>query len=541
MDNPDLKFIKKHYGEHFAKLCRKWFSSVLEYPGMLKNIITTTFDEVHSLYEDVLYQEEEFVSYILDIANAQILKTKNIETKQEKSPEEILDEAGYILYPECQTEEEIQSFRKYYQEDEELCTFYSQRLCTCRVWFAVKKDVGTIKREDFEYPERQDKYGTSVISIQFSKGRRNVLSIKNRYNHTVSNPDATFSNNLDNIAPGLTDSFIKKFHIENYTRSTPETSFGLLGYMQGSDGKFYKKLPHNNWGSYILCENNIILRGERHVPQKLNKSEYLIVDNYLFSLGKEKYITEFSYGELKENNNAFSHLGKIKDITITFNNEKNRVITVTPEFGDNVTIVVNQSSTIIKYFDNNIKEANYFFLGTSDNLNEISIPNIEKIGDDFLFYNYKLKTLYLPKVKTIGNGFMSANAELVDIYIPNVERIGHYCLTNVNKIEELFLPNLAFIGNNFMKYSKLKVVDFPKLEHIGENFLLYNFCLEKINMPSLKYVGIFFLSEISASTEINIPNLDSITFEYDKDKKRIKELQDLHNYAYNTKSFTIER
>ena len=35
-----------------------------------------------------------------------------------------------------------------------------------------------IKREDFTEPMRQDKYGTSVISIQFTRGDINTLSIK---------------------------------------------------------------------------------------------------------------------------------------------------------------------------------------------------------------------------------------------------------------------------------------------------------------------------------------------------------------------------
>ena len=40
-----------------------------------------------------------------------------------------------------------------------------------------------------------------MISIQFTKDDAHTLSIKNRYNHSVNDPDATFSNNLDNIIP----------------------------------------------------------------------------------------------------------------------------------------------------------------------------------------------------------------------------------------------------------------------------------------------------------------------------------------------------
>ena len=45
------------------------------------------------------------------------------------------------------------------------------------------------------------------MSIQFTKDEAHTLSIKNRYNHALleGNPDATYRNNLENIAPGLMD------------------------------------------------------------------------------------------------------------------------------------------------------------------------------------------------------------------------------------------------------------------------------------------------------------------------------------------------
>ena len=51
-----------------------------------------------------------------------------------------------------------------------------------------------------------------MISIQIDKVN-NYVSIKNRYNHTVENPDCTFNNNLDNIIPGLIKSFENKLNI----------------------------------------------------------------------------------------------------------------------------------------------------------------------------------------------------------------------------------------------------------------------------------------------------------------------------------------
>ena len=219
----DLKLIKKDYGEKLSHLCRDLFPTLLETPGLLYTALTNTFYPTKLLYEDL----ERFNSFdtFEDIVKSSIKaeETEQIEHKT-KTPQELLDEAGYILY-ECHSEKDIQSFRHYYKRNdgivpkyipdtnpmsyngEELCTFNGNRLNRCHVFFAVKKNVDEIKREDFRGKEnRQDEYGTSVISIQFTRDH-NTLSIKNRYNHTVSNPDATFSNNLENIIPGLTEAF----------------------------------------------------------------------------------------------------------------------------------------------------------------------------------------------------------------------------------------------------------------------------------------------------------------------------------------------
>ena len=75
------------------------------------------------------------------------------------------------------------------------------RLDRCVVFWAVKKDADKMKREDYKTPQREDEYGTSVMSIQFSKGGLCTVSIKNRYHHRVNIPDATCGNNLDRIAP----------------------------------------------------------------------------------------------------------------------------------------------------------------------------------------------------------------------------------------------------------------------------------------------------------------------------------------------------
>ena len=50
----------------------------------------------------------------------------------------------------------------------------------------INEVANDIRRENFKNPQRQDEYGTSVISLQFTRGKKQTLSIKNRYNHSVS-------------------------------------------------------------------------------------------------------------------------------------------------------------------------------------------------------------------------------------------------------------------------------------------------------------------------------------------------------------------
>ena len=170
----DLKIIKKKYGEKMSHLCRTLFPTLLEYPGYLSNLLLTHFEPDRSLYDDLIKNNlvPLFQEYILSF-------NSNERTRKEvtKTPKELLSEVGYDLY-ECKTEDDIQAFRKYFAPGEELCTFNGGRLARCHVFFAVKRGAEKLNRKDFKNPSRQDEYGTSVISIQFSKVNNNTISIK---------------------------------------------------------------------------------------------------------------------------------------------------------------------------------------------------------------------------------------------------------------------------------------------------------------------------------------------------------------------------
>lgn len=536
MDNPDLKYIKKHYGERFAKLCRECFSSIMEYPGMLAEIITSRFDETDSLYEDVLPNKDMFRSYILNDFYEKVNIKKGIKTH--KTPTELMDEAGYILYPECKTEDDIQSFFKYYAYGEELCTFLGGRLNTCRVWFAVKKDVDKIKREDFKNPQREDLYGTSVISIQFTKTKDSILSIKNRYNHRVANPDATFGNNLDNIAPGLTDAFMREYNM-NVDR-TLNKDFFIDGYVTANNGKNYKKslTVRDN----IYCENNNIINSLNGNVDTFDKAKYLLLDNFLFCFHSKKVVS-MEYKDIKDQ--FVESIGEIKDLKVSYDENKNKVVEITPKNGEKVYVVANKKNEIIKYSNKNVKEIGDNFMQYSKHLKELDMPNVENIGVYCLSRNEDLTNINVPKLTKVGGQFLMRNKELTEVDLPSLVEVGNDFLCDSEKISKINLPNLTWVGDRFLQHNNaVENLDLPKAKILGNNFMQYNNSIKELNLPKVEIilsscltdnlnlccanlpnvvsVGDFFLELNRDLQKLNCPNLKSVGRQFMPFNKNIK-------------------
>ena len=278
--NEDLKIIKKKYGEKMMHQCRTLFPTLLEQKGLLSKLLLEHFEPSHDLYNDIesynLFGSFERYINVLAVTNKKEMIVTSL------TSEELLDKTGYILY-ECKTEKDIQKFKKYYAEGEELCTFRGNRLNRCYVFFAVKKDVDSIKREDYKEPFREDEYGTSVISIQFTRRGGSYLSIKNRYNHTVPNPDATFNNNLDNIIPGLKYAFEKDYNL-SYRKTDDE--FDIPYYVFADGDKYYKYNYEIN--NIYYCPNNIIIDNFEVKRYSDEYQRYLVVDYFVIDRQNKK-------------------------------------------------------------------------------------------------------------------------------------------------------------------------------------------------------------------------------------------------------------
>lgn len=506
--NSELKKIKKIYGEETMHLCRSLFPTILEHEGLLLSILEEHFAPTKFLATEIKSQNKEcnfknFIYSFIDVESEII--TVN------KSAEELMKMAGYTLY-ECHTEEEIQEFKKYYAPREKLCTFDGGRLNTHYVFFAVKDNVDEIKRENFSKPQREDEYGTSVISIQFSRDKANTLSIKNRYNHTVNNPDNTFYNNLDNIISGLTHAFETTYNLN--INSNAFNVLELDNFVRGNDRRYYHYNIENN--NIYFCENNYIIRNHQiDATYALEKERYILMDTYVLDLSTKKIINL-----LPKFAGAFDEmLSDIKEITVTRISPKERLIKFVTALYPSIEVMVDQGGNIISFSNADIKSIGKNFLRTNVSLSQINIPNVKQIGSGFLILNEKLSVINLPNVLYIGDSFLAQNKVLAHFNAPELKEIGNDFLCNNVSLESLSLPKLNYIGKAFIaEGDNLKELNVPELQDVSNYFLLRNTTLEKGYFPnlslndngnSMRYFG--FLRDNRRLEYLYIPKSDKDT------------------------------
>ena len=478
----DLKLIKRHYGEKMMHLCRSLFPTILEQEGLLYSILTKRFYPGEFLYDDIIDNklENKFSQIIYNLYN-KIRSEENKENKTvlfnsntgeitNKTPFELLRQKGYTLY-QCKNEDDIQSFKKYYAPGEELCTFNGGRLKSCFVFFAIKDGVENIKRK--KHPTRQDEYGTSVISIQFTRGKFNNVSIKNRYNHTVPDPDSTFSNNLDEIIEGLTTSFCMEYNL-NVDSSLYEVE--LPGYVIANDGRYYKyTYEHDN---IYTCPDNIIIKD--FSPIFYDKSRYVFFDQYILDL-HEKTINNFYYYYSDSFVDSIGKLDKDEDkIIVSLDKETgNRAIRIK----DDIFISINRKHELVGYSNPYITKLKSGFLEDCNTIEVLNVPNVknieasclvhatelkvvnfdsvERIGISCLRHNRSIRKIIIPKVVKIDSDFMTDNDIVEYVYVPKLEQADSFFLHNCESLKKLYSPNLRMVGYGYASNNKT-IADYIK-------------------------------------------------------------------------------
>ena len=408
-----FKQLKKQNGEQVAKVIRR--AVLLGVPNIV-HLLEFAGNDPENIERLVPYIHENFVEKL----------KPTVHTDQD--PITLLKSAHYNAFV-VKTLKQQNSIKKYFRKDEELCTFRdSNRYKDYYMIHAVKENADKI--QPFPNPQREDEYGTSVISIQISKNS-DFISIKNRYNHTLrkQNPDATFNNNPDNIVPGLTDSLKKYFHKDFTTSSDIELP---NKYIQINNQLVYYNYELDNiyYGSdYYVKDGNIV---------KLNTDHQIMMDYIVLDTQTKRIkILPNNWGFHDADHSVFAEAFNGKNISIEIDkNDKTRKIISTPD--GNCVVVKNGVITELTLL--NVKELGNDFLYWNKELKVANFPKLVTISNDFLYWNEELKVANFPKLVTIGNRFMHENNSLISLNAPKVKQFGYGFLERNEVLQTLNMP-----------------------------------------------------------------------------------------------------
>lgn len=506
------KKIKKQNGEAVAKVLRS--EILLDIPNL-----------VHIL--EFAGKDPDKIKALAPVIR-EIYKNKNTpEYQTDKTPLELLNEAGYDAFV-VTTEEEKNSIQKYYRPGEEICTFRDpKRHIDYYMIHAVKRGADKIKPSD--HPEREDEYGTSVISIQIAKGG-GFISIKNRYNHTVNNPDATFNNNPDNIIPGLSTSLKKYFDVDfNVFESMMPDKFRMV---HEQFVYFNHEVNNTYFGPGYYFSGSTIT--------KLNTDYEVMLDYYVLNVktGEVRDVAGLKYQTHKILQDMFQN----KKITIRTNpnNKHERMI-----YADDAHVLSVGNGTITELNLSATKHIDDSFLLFNQNLRKLYAPKLESVGNKFLASNRQLTELDLPSLKVVGHNFVSHNAfiakfnapllektgscfmmenqGLTKLELPSLKELADYCLKDNISLSKLYVPKLEIIGGvSLLSNVMLTELDLPNVREIGGCVLRDNKKLARLNAPKLEKVGDQAFLENLGLTELNLPVLQEVGESFLSENKKLK-------------------
>lgn len=530
----DFKILKKHYGERFAKLCRSLFPTILEEKGVLSNLIMSKFAPSRFLYEDLVdnYATDRFQKFIY----GENLKSSHDFKEINFTPEQLFEKAGYILY-KCETNEDIHKFEKYYAKGESICTFTDpDRIKKNTIFFAVKKDVDKFKRDSFKNPNINDDYSTSVICIQFTKGRQSAIKIISRYNHALkdSNPDATFGTDLDEIYYGLVDSFHKYYNITPISGKHP---FQLPNYVIAKDGKYYRY--NYEIDNVYYCPNNIII--DNSEPKYYDSRRYDLIDYFIIDK-QEKNISDYntfvndSFIDLFKDNWGVSQISKIE--ISKQNDEKTFRFVLTND--KIITVVVDKYNQIVELHSLDTTLLLKGFLRYNKSLRKLNTPNVSHIENYALYNNQSIRILNLPNVEIIKDRVMNNNHNIEEILCPNLQYLGNESFRDIRKVKSLSFPKLENIGQESFKYSEnLEEFIAPKLKNLKQHCLQHAIKLKSIDVRNIETMEARALQYVGNLTEFIAPKLkimDSFCLSECKilEAVDLSNLEEMGSYCFNS-------
>ena len=148
-------------------------------------------------------------------------------------------------------------------------------------WKTYLKTIGRYDEVSDTYdlenlrPTRDDPYGTSSMSVQISRQGAHV-SVKNRYNHTVGNPDNTLNSDLDNVAYGLKRAIYTRVGRADLMGKRTRASLAE-GYITDNDGGIHAyNYEEDNvyYGEYEYISNGVVTA--------IDRGKYVMVSRQLY-------------------------------------------------------------------------------------------------------------------------------------------------------------------------------------------------------------------------------------------------------------------
>lgn len=482
----DYLWIKKVYGEHIARLCRQIVPELFEEPTLVPRLLSFCFAPHPELYQDML---------TLGKYNIRNYMYSRLDRKEElfespKSARELLADVGYKLFV-CTRPEDISYFKSCYDPDELLCTFtdgVENRFKDAYYFFLAKENAFSLKREDFTNPNREDEYSTSLICLQIDRVNHNI-KMCSRYNHTVDFADSMFSNNLDNIVPGLRYAMQRDFNIKISHRECVDFSeMCHLNYVEyGPYRTMFKYNEHLNDKYY--CPNNVVLEDEkvRTVP----KDHTALLDYYVIDYENHELYTyddqiEDYYKKKKFKKCDYAGDRDIDVYKITFEDD-NQLLLMTDKMNRIISICDNDSTEIGDHYfsachhvvDVSLRKVQKIgddFVGGSSALKRVDTPYVEEVGDDFAAYASKVKDISFDYLRVAGNSFFMSDIAARYVNLPSLVRMGDFAFLQNTDLKSIKLPNAEYLGDECFAWATgVQEIYIPKLKETGEDTLLSDF------------------------------------------------------------------
>ncbi len=430
------KKLKKQNGENFAQTLRNFHSGLLDIP------------DLDLIVRHAGRQAEPLIPYLMGLMSY----NDDIPAATPENPFTLLDRAGYNAF-HADTLQKQNSIKRYFAPGELLCTFNDHaRYRDYHIVHAIRKDVDDIKRAAFTgREERQDEYGTSVISIQIYK-EGGFISIKNRYNHTVDGSDNTFNSNPDNIIHGLSAALKDHFNVD----------FSAL--------------------ASVLPEG-FVLMGNRIIKYHTEENNVYYGDQAWALNGSRIHAVNRAAGDA-----LFDRL--------LFDNKTKTLKTIDPLSDD----------SFAKNF-NNCYGGNRALCVQNGNL---TLNGDILIGAE----GSQIKTLSLPALTTMGNDCLRDAPALTQFHAPALTTMGNLCLCKVPALMQFHAPALTTMGDQCLYFADtLTQFHAPALTAMGTDCLHDTDALTQFHAPALTTMGNDCLNNANTLTQFHAPALTSMGYQ----------------------------